>query len=450
MLLESTTLANLTSLSISFFCLGVDEYFEEPSLNRVRPFVKSIMKNIKSAPALEELELSHPVLDLDDMEELHAGTPNLLRIYLYCVAIGGGTLNDMIISSDGMWNINGVPIGQRPANKVKHVTIEFYLNETPASMHNIDEDLKEVMISWLTYIGCKYNSITYMSLKGWLCTYLKEIPEFEQPILKIINKLARVKTHEAFFYPVTRSVADALDNNADETLKNLTIYGGEIDEIETQLNHIIASRQAKTIRYLHMNGADIDIMSCPSFTRILSGLGQHFHSMVNLSLSCNMHYSAIVKVLQLLPNLYTLQLNAVKIDMGEGAPIVPITKCNIHSLFITLECERRSTMYQVNQVMEFLIQSCPLLTRVMLMGNLPSNKGILRLCFFNHPNLRGLIINLKGVHYYTFPWVNGKQGIEWANYNEKVETKDDTGTRLHVDISWKYKPIELDLAKAPV
>lgn len=108
-------------------------------------------------------------------------------------------------------------------------------------------------------------------------------------------------------------------------------------------------------------------------------------------------------------------------------------------------------MYQVNQLLEFVLQSCLLLTNFTLKGDLLLfNSGILRLCFFYHENLKYITVKVKGIQYYTFVWDKGKRGLEWADYDEPLETNDTTGRKLHADISWRNEGVELNLNKAPV
>ncbi|KAG2207771.1 hypothetical protein INT47_011891 [Mucor saturninus] len=67
---------------------------------RLRPMVKSYINNIKTAPSLQRLVMERSVLDLSDMEELHASVPRLKSLDLFCTAISGGATDDWLISTD--------------------------------------------------------------------------------------------------------------------------------------------------------------------------------------------------------------------------------------------------------------------------------------------------------------------------------------------------------------
>ncbi|KAI7878385.1 uncharacterized protein EV154DRAFT_576469 [Mucor mucedo] len=74
-LFESSLLDNLTSVKICFNPWHLDDYFDRQTLSKLRPIVKSFISNIKNAPSLERLVMNCAVLDLSDMEDLHASVP---------------------------------------------------------------------------------------------------------------------------------------------------------------------------------------------------------------------------------------------------------------------------------------------------------------------------------------------------------------------------------------
>jgi hypothetical protein len=104
------------------------------------------------------------------MEELHDHAPKLEKITLYCNAISGNSARNMVISTDRMTvlDVNGVETVKHPANSVKYLEIEFFLDLSHGSTHNVTEALKNVMIRWLTYVSCKYNQTNHLMLKGYL------------------------------------------------------------------------------------------------------------------------------------------------------------------------------------------------------------------------------------------------------------------------------------------
>ncbi|KAI7878383.1 uncharacterized protein EV154DRAFT_55743 [Mucor mucedo] len=179
-------------------------------------------------------------------------------------------------------------------------------------------------------------------------------------------------------------------------------------------------------------------------------LDLHLESLLDLGITCAIFQSAL-KLLQNLPSLQILSLDSVHFDEDKNVAIVPILKSKIQKLYLTLNCKENSTMQQQNQVMEFVIQSCPLLVDFSLSGTMLLSKiRSLKLCFFYHEDLKTIKINIKGVHYYVFSWKDGKQGLQWEDYNGAVKNWDLTWKKLHVDIAWRNKDAQLILAKAPV
>lgn len=200
--------------------------------------------------------------------------------------------------------------------------------------------------------------------------------------------MSQIISYHVFLYPVTKSVIDAIDSN-NGSIKELYIYTNKLAEIETQLNHINLSRQARTIYYLNIDAQNLDIKANPTFTGIIFGISQNFHCLTDLVFTCNIYYSAIIEILRILPNLLVLTLKFIKIDQTEALAIVPVTKCKLQILRITLSCDIRSTVYQINQVTEFLLEACPLLSEFTLEGNLLSvAHGALKICFFRHEQLK--------------------------------------------------------------
>ncbi|KAI7892493.1 uncharacterized protein EV154DRAFT_480223 [Mucor mucedo] len=448
MLLESTLLPNLTYLCIDFEQLHIGENLFKATVL----IVKTLIKNLKSAPSLNFLELNNAVLDLDDLEELHTCLPMLKTIKTYCTSIYSESMKTMSIGEDGksILDSNGVVIAQETASAVEKVSFDFYASNS-SGIHDIHNGLKDTMIKWLLYIGCKYNSAEITFKQHYI--FLPEVPEFENPILTIIGKMSDIKEYDCSLYPITKSIMDAMDA-IDETkgrLEHLHLLTNVIESIETQLQHAGVSKQAETISRLSITSYSMLLKNSPTLKSILSGLSQNFQSLINLELRCTIHPCALAELFQALPALRILTLDYVNFDENENVPVMPIPKCQVQSLSVGINCETNSTMLQLNQVMEFILQSCTLLADFTLKGDiLSSNIGMLRLYFLQHEKLKNITIDVTGVQYYNFPWKDGKQGIQWTDYNNQVETNDVTGKKLHVDIAWISKNVVLDLKKAPV
>lgn len=162
-----------------------------------------------------------------------------------------------------------------------------------------------------------------------------------------------------------------------------------------------------------------------------------------------MHHCALIELFQMLPSLLEVFVDSICFDATENIIMIPITRTKIQSLSLTISSAKAPNMLQANQVMELILQSCPLLSTFTLNGSV-FEIAILKLCFFYHQMLTKITINVKMVQYYTFSRENEKQGLQWADYDEIAESNDITGRKPHIDIAWRGKNVILDLAKAPV
>lgn len=452
MLFESPRLTHLTSLFVDFNSLYPNRIFYESVLLEIRPTIKSMIKNIKHAPSLKRFTLNCPVLDLDDMESLHSGAPKLEFIHARCTIISGGVNDNISINGDKtkVLNADGLPIAQNRADNVKVILINFAV--TSSIYAGSINSSKDALIKWLIYIGCKYNDakIKVVGMTKFLVG-VKQIPEFEQPMVTIISKMSEITSYHAFLYPITKPIMDAIDGHSGN-LKQLFLYSDDLELIEPQLDHVYASRHSNVINQLHINVQGRYIEESQTSNIIFLGLSQHLQSLTYLSMTCIMDYCALTKMFQFLPSLLILTLNSIQIDVDSNIGMVPIIPSKIRNLNLTLSCKRTTSMLQLNKVMKFVLQSCSLLTHFTLYGNLSPFpiSGALVLWFFYHQELKEISIDVKGVNYYTFSWETGKQGLGWANSNETLEIDDPTDMKLHVDIASINKEVIMNLKKAPV
>lgn len=451
MLLESSSFNNLTFIRICFKPWHLSNYFDTQTLSKIRPNVKSLINTIKNAPSLEHLIMECSVLDLDDMEELHASLPKLKKLLLFCTAIYGGSTDNMTISADKKTIINshGMAIAQNTANTVEELSIVFYISNI-LGIHNVDGDLKDTMQKWLIYIGCKYYEAS-ITLKGWGDQYLPQIPEFYQPILTILRKMPTIVNYHAFLHPITLSIINTIDSRECK-LETLNLYTNVLQSLQAQLHNVSVSNQSKTLYYLKINSKGMLLQRCHAWNNITSSFSKYFSSLITLNITCTIYHCALVELFQSLPSsLQILSLNSLTFDINDDVVMMPLKECKINSLYLTLTCTRTSNMHQMNYTLEYILQSCPYLSDFTLNGQMWSaDIPMLKLCFFNHKALRKITIDFKGVQYYTFSWIKGKESRPWADYDELARVTDLTGKKFHIDVSWRNKNLELNLAKAPV
>ncbi|KAI7878386.1 uncharacterized protein EV154DRAFT_568924 [Mucor mucedo] len=452
MLLESSSLDSLTSVKISFKPWHVDDRFGSETMIKLRPIVKSLISNIKSAPSLELLVMKCAVLDLSDMEELHASVPKLKSLDLFCTAISGGATDDWLISTNkkSVLDNNGMAVTPNTASTVTELSITFY--NTISGIHSIQGDLKYTMKKWLIYLGCKYNDAE-INLKGRGIPCLPEISNFYEPMVTIIRKGTNSTRYHAFLYPITKSIMNAIGDRKVE-LKSLHIYSsGTIQALQKQLNIVKLSRQAKTITGLEINSRCLLLKESLAWSVISNNLSvDYFQSLSILSVNCTIHHCALTALFQTLPPLLqTLFLRSIILKGDDKALLMmPTEKCKINSLYLGFSCKPGSTIHQMNYVLEFILQSCPSLTDFTLHGQTwSSDNSMLKLWFFDHNELKKITINFNGIQYYTFSLIEEKRGLRWANYDNLADSSDLTVEKIHMDISWRSKYVKLDLAKVP-
>lgn len=64
--------------------------------------------------------------------------------------------------------------------------------------------------------------------------------------------MSQVTSYHTFLYPIAKSVIDVTDSNSVK-LKHLYLYTKAFTKLETQLNHVNLSKQAKTVDYLNID-----------------------------------------------------------------------------------------------------------------------------------------------------------------------------------------------------
>jgi hypothetical protein len=72
----------------------------------------------------------------------------------------------------------------------------------------------------------------------------------------------------------------------------------------------------------------------------------------------------------------------------------------------------------------------------------------MQLYLLYYDKLKTINLAVKGVYYYTFNWINDKQGIKWADYRTQI---GDMQPKFHVDLACCSKrPATIGFKRAPV
>lgn len=443
MLLASATFTDLTSISISFQRSQTNTRFQGPSITNIRSLVKQLIDNIGNAPTLETLHLYYLVIDLDDMEKLHTAIPNLEKLFMENCRICEDEERVLEISRDKQLVLDHEGF-QFVNNTVRLKSLTIYFDDSfPV--------LNKVIPLWLTYISCKYDNLNDVDI-GMINGYDISIPneEFKLPMLKIISKIKRISSYKARLYPFTQDLINIIDCNKGK-LKEISIYSNEARDIQNQLKYVNKSRQAKTVEKVNIVVADVELEGGAIFNWIISGMSAHLLNLSSLHIEGCVRYTGLVLILRLLVKLEDLSLSGIEINPSETIRSKMATKGRIKSLKIVFYCDDDIGFESINTVIRLILQSCPLLENFTITGDFSYfDYGTLNLCFFYHDQLKSINVNIEGVEYYTFSWEDGKQELEWADYNNPLETTDDARENFHIDIVWRATNVALNLAKAPV
>lgn len=443
MLLSSATFTDLTSISVSFQRSLINLGLNNASVAKIIPLVKQLINTIGNAPALETLHLYYLVIDLDDMEELHRAVPKLETLYMehcrICESETSLKLNrdrQLVLDHEGFQFVNCIA-------KLTSLTIYF---DNMFSLHD------KVLPVWLTYISCKYDCLVDLDIGITNHDYEESMPieDFRIPVLKILSKIKRMTSYKARLYPFTLDLIHVIDCNKGK-LKEIAIYSNEARDIQNQLKCVNKSRQAKTIEKVNIVVAEVELGGGAIFNWIISGMSAHLLNLSCLHIEGCVRYSGLVLILRLLVKLEELSLNAIEIKDTEIIRPKMATKGRIKSLKTMLYGADGVSSEIMSTVIRLMLQSCPLLENFTISGDFTHFcYGALNLCFFYHDQLKSIHVNIEGAQYYTFSWEDGKQELEWADYDTPLETNDETRTNFHIDIVWRAPDVVLHLTKLPV
>ncbi|KAI9267283.1 hypothetical protein EDC94DRAFT_602808 [Helicostylum pulchrum] len=442
LILKSSILTSLTKLSVSFQRLHLDQHYGVATMQRVIPIVKELIKHLQYVPALKYLHFEKPVLGLNDMENIHINLPNLRELQLNFVCMS-------FDCNARTFPFKNITCGD-PATGVEKIDFTFYVNSF-STLHTLQRS-KKTLTNWLTYISSKYTKLQDMVLELSNYDGVPVINDFKKPIIQIIRNTSALSYYSGQLYPITPEIMEAIDSSQGK-VKEMYMFADKNEEMETQVDYISNSTQAKTLSVLTLYAWDLDINESTTspLSVVLTKLSLEFLNLGHLHLDFIVHYNNIVEILKILPSLETLTLHAIKIGKEDTIGLNVISKCNIKCLDIEINCDASVEMDRVNHVLMFLLQSCPTLEEFRVTGDFSLRTcGIARLHFAHHVQLREVHVSIKGVQYYTFSWEEGKQGTTWADYDRCLESTTNTENSFHIDIAWKNKRAKFDLRKAPV
>lgn len=185
--------------------------------------VKSLIQSIKNVPNLTHICLNGFLLSLKGLESIHADALNLETMDLTNTILDIIPDHEVVVSRDCHRLIygDGSDLVKTEAENVRHLNIDIVCDWN-------DLNFQATVRKWITYIGQKYENVEALHVAKFIRginNFLHSVMRtLEEPLTKAISKMARLSDYEFTLYPLTESVARALDDNNHAGLENLALF----------------------------------------------------------------------------------------------------------------------------------------------------------------------------------------------------------------------------------
>ncbi|KAK4513588.1 uncharacterized protein ATC70_005592 [Mucor velutinosus] len=350
-MLQETTFRALQSIRVSFH----NSHANPSTLHRLRsmhePDVnKMFIKCLKNAPNLKQLDIKNATLYVCDVEDMHNYAPGLQEL---TVATKGVPFAEQKLT-----------IGShiKPLIKLKTLNLAIVLND-----HEVDE-LNENVIKWLEYVHHKYIGLTNLRLEI-MDPHESEIHldrfgfsktlQSMNMMKRIVQKLENMERIESQFFPFTRENV-ALCNGFQ--LQAAKLWDMHVS-IEQQLKNLHASKQADTIKALHLVLSKDDHYTRPNaFKRLLADYKMKHLRRLDIKIELEQHmslpYALPVYILRYVPALESFSLDYMEIN-DEVLSLFKVQSGLKH--FEVNLFRARGNLEATNAFFENLFKACPLL-----------------------------------------------------------------------------------------
>ncbi|KAG2198843.1 hypothetical protein INT47_000759 [Mucor saturninus] len=351
------------------------------------------------------------------MEDLHAHTPNLQRLDLD---------NVWLLSSENF--VIGV-------SGIKELKIKL----VPDSVREMDR-IGTSMVSWLQYIQCKYNRLEEISILAPQTDIepIRVINTFEHSIAMMVGVMnTKLAGYGIGVFPLTKTIMDAIDDR-NLHLKKITIdddYGIFSDQLEI----ILLSKQSKSIKHLEILSYREIRMNDRALYRFLHTLSGRLPSLQHLCISMRIGSSLFLQLLIHLPKLEVLEVDFT--CLGHVSSRIEVPVCTIKRLHIRMYVYQGFNVKEINNIIRFAIQACPMLEEFHISGCCYSLSGTVNLWFLDNPLLKLIHVDFGQPDYYTFSMLHGDEEYKDGKHICKLADRNS----FNIDIGWRGEDVILDL-----
>jgi hypothetical protein len=208
--------------------------------------VRELIPHLKNAKNLSFLRLNKIYLTLQDVEQIHKGTPCLSVMELRGIKIKLKDNDQQTNIQNRYWKDIKVHVKQL-CQRVSHLNIEL-----AHDLADFDGEHRALTM-WLRYIGIKYTNLThfYINMDNIADIHAMEL-YYQKPLLgsKAFSKWKNLTVLDMEVAPLTRALMKAIDSSKIQ-LKQVTIYFSEVSS-HTQLEAITKSKQILSIELMNV------------------------------------------------------------------------------------------------------------------------------------------------------------------------------------------------------
>jgi hypothetical protein len=216
-----------------------------------RPRVEDLIRNIKNTLSLQYLSLLQFIINLEDLEPLHAGAPNLKELDFEYSKLDSWPATPPYASANFF---SGYLDREEGISLKPAVNLETFKILTNYSIKEHEKNF----IRRLKYIGQKYLNIQHLTITTPVNITRGQVGEDTiAPIgillEKALKNMPNIKKYEVKMqHPITDKIMAAMaamDSNSNTQLKQVKLWTNE-SNVEKQLKALQCSRQADNLEVL--------------------------------------------------------------------------------------------------------------------------------------------------------------------------------------------------------
>lgn len=412
-LLESCSLISLRHLQITFG----ERMNEKETPTELHNRLQALLSSIKNAPLLENISINNVPMSLLDLEQLHDSCSRLKVVELVYI---------YLLNNGGQRRPNDVT---NPTNHVKSFTLLCHNDSDRDQQERFDH----LFCNWISYIGRKLPNLETLEIDCTREPTLKEA--LKNHIVHMISRLPNITTFTSsmYLYLPPRTVLQAFDDSGVK-LKSLGFDFTEEQQLQQEIDHIQSSSCAQSLQQLHLHA------TWRGKTVVEMDLGRlkNFSGLTHLKLGLETSSLGFtISVLQQLPMLEVYDIQYIDIlipndqDVQSLLDNTPLINCQrLKDLRVQMQCSANDDTelspleqaQQANRILQFLLDSCPVLTRFVLLGDMTDYYWDEReslsgwnLSFVNHARIKEVhVFFTTCCHYFTLNNGNAK----YIDYND--------------------------------